>query len=87
MKVKTYIMSNQRKSISDPSSIHMLHIRHHQDPSNTPTLETRQDSNRMKNDSPSLLLVAQPRGFGRGGFPVLGHTHRVIGSYRIVRLG
>ncbi len=65
----------------------MLHVGHHQDPSNATALKGRQDGHRVQHNRPAILLVPKPRRFLRRGFPVPGHTHRIIGGYCVIRLG
>lgn len=51
-------MRNDSQPISDPSAIHLLHIRHHDGTSNSRPLKLGENSEGMHADSPAIFMVA-----------------------------
>ena len=74
-------MRNKRQPISDASSIHLLHVCHHQRAPNAAPLKCRQDSERVHADRSTLLVMTN---FGvivrLLSLPVARKIHRGIGS-------
>lgn len=77
-------MRNKRQAVSDTSSVHLLHVCHHQRASNAALLKCRQDSERVHADRSTLLVMTN---FGvivkLLSLPVAREIHRGIGSQAV----
>ena len=84
-----YIVCNKRESISNTSSVHLHHVRHHQSTSNTALLERWKHSKRVDTDGPSLLVVTNLSVVSGllVGLPITRVIHGFISAQTISSLG
>jgi len=81
-----HIMGNESESVGNASSIHLLHVCHHNSASNTRALIFWQDSQRMYTDCSAVLVVSCFIVYCAGTLPIPWVVHSLIRHHRLSRL-